>query len=200
VTGGIGVVALVTSTGGLEALSVILRGLPPDLPAPVVVQQHLGKNSVLPAILEQRLQRHVAWAQHGARLTSGAIVVCPPHMWLQVLPDATCALHESQLLAGALPHDALLRSLAESYGARALAVVLTGLGRDGAVGTAALRAAGGVVLAQSEETSEQSSMPRAAAKAGADMVLPLLEIADVVTELVRGVPGRRTGNSAVQGL
>src|SRR3712207_8556007 len=64
------------------------------------------------------------------------------------------------------PYTTLFRS--DSFAASALGVVLTGMGRDGAAGTAALRAAGGIVIAQDEETAEQSAMPRAAAEAGAD--------------------------------
>jgi two-component system chemotaxis response regulator CheB len=90
-------------------------------------------------------------------------------------------------------HDHLLRSLADAFGPRAVAVVLTGGGSDGAKGTTALVAAGGVVLAQSEDTADHPSMPHAAAAAGGDtLFVPLDEIADVVAGLVRDgtLPGQ----------
>jgi PAS domain-containing protein len=104
---------------------------------------------------------------------------------LEIFPDGTCTLHEA---GGALeyPHDALLTSVADSYGRRALGVVLSGFGRDGAAGVAALKAAGGISIAQSEETAEQAAMPERAADAGADVVLPLPDIAGVIADVVCG--------------
>ncbi|GII03572.1 chemotaxis protein CheB [Planobispora takensis] len=181
------VVAMVTSAGGLNALTTVLRDLPADLPAAVVVQQHLGSGHGLVPILERRTGRPVMWAVDGARLTPGVVVVCPPRMRLEVFPDGRCALIAS---GGALdyPHDALLRSLADAFGPRALAVVLTGMGRDGSAGTAAFKAADGIVFAQDEETAEFPAMPQAAAEAGADLVLPLHEIGGLVAEVVHGGP------------
>ena len=72
--------------------------------------------------------------------------------------------------------DVLLQSLAATLGSDAVAVVLTGMGRDGAEGTAAVRAAGGFTIAQDEATSAIYGMPRAAAERGVDRVLPLTEI------------------------
>ena len=182
------VVALVTSAGGLEALSVVLRDLPADLPVAILVQQHLGgQASVLPKILSRRTGRDVAWVVDGRPAAAGSVGVCPPRHQLEVLPDGTCALTELAP-SGNRPHDALLTSLADSLGPRAVAVVLTGSGSDGAAGVAAVKTAGGVVIAQSEDTAEYPSMPRAAAAAGADLVLPLHEIGGVVADVVRGGP------------
>ena len=73
------VVALVTSAGGLEALSAVLRSLPEDFPAAIVIAQHLGgQGSQLVGILERRLPLPVAWAREGAPLTAGAVTVAPP--------------------------------------------------------------------------------------------------------------------------
>ncbi|MGI5240928.1 chemotaxis protein CheB [Dactylosporangium sp. CA-139066] len=196
------VVALVASAGGLGALTTVLRGLPADLEAAVVVQQHLAaRSSALPQVLARRTGRAVAVAADGDRLTPGAVLVCPPRRHFEVLPDGTCALMPS---AGARerPHDALLVSLADSYGPRALAVVLTGMLNDGAAGTAALKAAGGMVIAQSEDTAEQPSMPRAAAEAGADLVLPLHEIGPAIASAVRGgrLPRASAEDAAVREL
>ncbi|HKU62887.1 MAG TPA: chemotaxis protein CheB [Gemmatimonadales bacterium] len=148
------VVALVTSAGGLEAVAAILRDLPEGFPASIIVSQHLGgQGSALVTILSRRTTLPVAWAATGARLTPGQVLVCPPRRQLEVLPDGTCVL-SGETTARDKPHDILLESIADSCGSRALAVVLTGMGRDAAVGAGAVKRAGGVVLVQSVETSE----------------------------------------------
>ena len=178
---------MVTSAGGLDALSAVLRELPEDFPAAVVVAQHLsGQGSRLVEILSRRVKLPVGWASDGRRIEAGQVSVCPPRSMLEVLPDGSCAMSPSGGSVGERPLDALLASVGDSYGGRGLGVVLTGMGRDGAAGTAALRAAGGVVIAQDEETAEQPSMPRAAAEAGADLLLPLYEIGHVIADVVRG--------------
>ncbi|MEV6304116.1 chemotaxis protein CheB [Actinoplanes sp. NPDC051861] len=186
---GFDVVAMVASAGGLDALTAVLRDLPAGLGAGVLVQQHLGgRASVLPEILRRRVGREVTWAVDGAALAvPGRITISPPRTWVEVMPDGTCGLH-TVAPTGGRPHDELLTSLADSFRERALAVVLSGAGTDGADGVAAMIAAGGVVIAQSEDTAEYPSMPRAAAGAGAHLVLPLHEIAVVVAAVVRGRP------------
>ncbi|MCW2651314.1 MAG: two-component system, chemotaxis family, protein-glutamate methylesterase/glutaminase [Mycobacterium sp.] len=184
------VVALIASAGGLDALSGVLGDLPIDFPAPIIVQQHLGRQtSILPTILARRSHHEVAWALDGEVLTPGRVAVCPARMQLHITPGGICSL--SPLAPTAFrTHDALLTSLADSYGARALAVVLSGSGTDGAAGTTALKNAGGTVIAQSEDTSEYASMPRAARVAGADLVLPLHEIGSAINRAVHGRPWR----------
>lgn len=185
---GIQLAVLLASAGGLEALSRVLRDLPPDFPAAVVVQQHLGgHDSLLPAILSRQAGRSVAWAQDGGVLTSGQVVVCPPGMLLQLTSDGRCQLqaipaHQTQIF------DVLLASIAGSYGPRSVAVVLSGSGHDGAAGTAAMKRAGAVVIAESPETAQYPSMPIAAARAGADLVLRIDEIGAVLAGIVRGAP------------
>ncbi|HEU4408202.1 MAG TPA: chemotaxis protein CheB [Polyangiaceae bacterium] len=198
------VVALVASAGGLDAVSAVLRGLPRDLPAAVLVVQHLGgAASALVEILSRRCALPVAWADEGAPLAPGRVLVCPSRKRLEALPDGTCALHDHARGARDYPLDAFLFSLADSFGPRALAVVLTGMGRDGAAGARAVKQAGGVVLVQSEDTAEQPAMPRAAVEAGgADLVLPLHAIGAVVAELVAGgrLPPPRSELEAVEAL
>jgi signal transduction histidine kinase/chemotaxis response regulator CheB len=186
---GVDIVALVSSAGGLDALSAVLQGVPKTLPAAVVVQVHLGgQGSELVPILRRRTGHDIEWAEDGMDLRPGRVLVTKGRRRLEVLPDGRCAVFPSQLAARERPHDALLTSLADSYGARGLAVVLSGMGNDGAAGARAMKAAGGIVIAQSEDTAEQPSMPRAAAGAGADLVLPLHEIAGVLADVVRGGP------------
>lgn len=182
------VVAVVTSAGGLDALSAVLADLPPDFAAAVLVGQHLGAESALADILARRVMLPVEWVREGAKLEPGRIYVGPPHMRLEVLPDRTCALAPFQReLLVEKPLDALLASVADSCGARGLAVVLTGMGRDGAAGARTLRTAGGAVIVQSTASAAYPEMPRAAAEAGAaDLVLPLADIGRAVVDLMAG--------------
>jgi two-component system chemotaxis response regulator CheB len=180
------VVALLASAGGLDALSIVLGDLPMDFPAAVVVQQHLGGNtSVLPTILGRRTRLRVGWARDGQMLTPGHVSVCPPGVNMELMPDGSCRLRRVEV-PGERRCDVLLASIASSYGARGLAVVLSGSGRDGAEGTAAMKRAGALVIAQSPDTAAYPSMPIAAAQAGASPVLPTYEIGRVLIDMVEG--------------
>jgi two-component system chemotaxis response regulator CheB len=190
---GVALVVLLASAGGLEPLSTVLRGLPLDLPAAVVVQQHLGgHHSLLTTILQRQTGRAIGWAQDGMVLRPGQVVVCPPAILLQIDSDGRCRLQNAQRHQ-TLVFDVLLASVAASYGPRSVAVVLSGSGHDGAAGTVAMKLAGAVVIAQSPETAQYPSMPIAAARAGADLVLDVAEIAGVLTGIVGGaaLPPRR---------
>jgi two-component system, chemotaxis family, protein-glutamate methylesterase/glutaminase len=181
-------VVLLASAGGLNALSIVLRDLPTDLPVAVVVHQHLGgHSSVLPTILGRTTPHRVSWARDGQAVMPGRVVVCPPETNLELMPDGCCRLREPEA-PGERRFDVLLASVAGSYGARGLAVVLSGSGHDGARGTVAMKRAGAIVIAQSPDTAEYPSMPIAAAQAGADLVLPINEIGRVVADIIAGVP------------
>lgn len=181
-------VVIVASAGGLDAISAVLRELPATLPAAVLVGQHLGaKGSALVDILARRSALPVRWIDDGARLQPGHVYTCPPRSGVEVLPDGTCSLVPQDRRLRPKMLDSLLEAVADSYGPRALAVVLTGMGRDGARGALALKQAGGTVLVQSADTAEQPSMPRAAVDVGAaDLVLPLHAIGQVVATVMAG--------------
>lgn len=193
---GIEVVALLASAGGLDALSIVLTDLPAEFPAAIVVMQHLGgQTSVLPTILERRSGLPVCWAHNGQWLTPGRVFVCPPGVDMELMPDGSCRLRSIRL-PGERRGDVLLTSLASSYAARGLAVVLSGSGRDGAEGTAEMRQAGALVIAQSPDTAAYPSMPIAAAAAGAALVLPVDEIGLVLTDIAAGAPLLRPQSEA----
>ena len=181
-------VVLLASAGGLDPLSTVLRDLPTEFPAAIVVQQHLGGHtSVLPEILGRQSARWVSWAQDGRAVAPGQVTVCPPGIQLELTPDGCCHLRQMEAL-GERRFDVLLASVASSYGARSVAVMLSGSGRDGAAGTVAMKRAGAIVIAQSPDTAEYRSMPIAAARAGADLVLPIDEIGRVLADIVEGAP------------
>ncbi len=183
------VVAVVGSTGGVDSLAAVLRSLPPDFPAPVIVLQHLSdQGRALASILRRRIRLPVGWAAEGQQLAPGDVVLCPPASGLVVLPDGTLSIVPS-MRPQDRPCDVLLESLAETHGGRTLAVVLAGSGRDGAAGARAVKAAGGTVVAQGE------AVPTAAVAAGAvDLVLALDEIGPLLVDLVGG-GGRRPESS-----
>jgi two-component system chemotaxis response regulator CheB len=181
------VVALGASAGGLEALHAVLAALPADLPAAVLIVQHLDPHhiSLLPEILGRRTPLAVKKAEDGDALRAGTVYVAPPDRHLLVCADATLALSADPVVHHVRPSaDRLFESLATNLGDRAVAVVLTGTGQDGAAGLAAVKAAGGRTIAQDPETASYPNMPRAAIRTNfVDDVLPLDQIAGKLIEL-----------------
>jgi two-component system chemotaxis response regulator CheB len=158
------VVALVCSAGGLDALTRVLAPLPSDFPAAVLVLQHIdpGAHSALPSILARRTALAVADVTEGAALTPGLALVAPPGRHTLVTSQGTVALIESGPRPPYRPSaDLLLTSLALGVGNRAVAVVLSGHGIDGATGATAVHHFGGLVIASDEASSTEFSMPSA---------------------------------------
>lgn len=180
------VVAVCASTGGPAALRTVLDRLPGDYPLPVLVVQHMtqGFTKSFATWLDETVPVPVRLAVDGDRLAPG-VWVAPDDSHL--LLDGAMRMRLDRK-APANPHrpsaDALLESVASSAGSGATAVVLTGMGHDGGRGTALVGAAGGLAIAQDEATSAIYGMPRAAKEAGADLVLPLDQIGDVLAALV----------------
>jgi two-component system, chemotaxis family, protein-glutamate methylesterase/glutaminase len=181
------VIGVAASAGGLQALSVVLGALPARLPAALVVVQHLDPHhpSLLAEILARRTRILVKPAVDGEPLQPGVIYVAPPDRHVLVNPGSLSLTH-TQLVHFVRPSaDLLFESLAASYGPRALAVVLTGSGSDGAMGIQAINKMGGTVLVQDEASSEFFGLPSAAIQTGcADHVLPLAEIGPALVALV----------------
>jgi two-component system chemotaxis response regulator CheB len=183
-SGGVGIVA---STGGPPALAEILSRLPPDFPLPIVVVQHLapGFGASLVTWLRGVAKLDVAIAERGQTIEGGTIYIAPEGA------HATIATGDKIVLDSVRPdHDGhrpsgtvLLKSMATTWGKRAIGVVLTGMGADGATGLLAIRRAGGQTIAQDEVSSTVYGMPRVAFELGAaDRVLSPPQIA---AELVR---------------
>lgn len=158
------VVALVGSTGGLAAVGQVLAAVPADLPAAVIVLIHQAPDrvSMLAELLSRPSQMDVRAAQDGGALTRGQVLVIPSGRHMLVTPRQTTAL----VVSGAFPPsrpsaDLLLATLATACGPRAVAVVLSGNGHDGATGASAVHALGGTVIASDEASSEVFAMPAA---------------------------------------
>jgi two-component system chemotaxis response regulator CheB len=182
------VIAIVTSAGGLAAVSRLLGSLPPTLPACVLLVQHLQESrpSHLPEILRLHTGLAVEQARQGGRLEVGTVYVAPPGVHLMVGLDRRIELSHLPPLHYCRPSgDRLFTSVGRSFGRAAIAVVLTGTGCDGADGAQDLRRFGGTVIVQDEPSSQFPGMPHAAVRAGTvDRVLPLNAIAPALEELV----------------
>lgn len=163
------VVGVAASTGGPAAVYRLLELLPPRLTVPVLVVQHMadGFTPGLTKWLAGGTDLAVKLAEHGETLAGGTVYVAPDRCHLRVGARDRVELSDAPPVAGFRPSASVLfTSLAASYGARASAVVLTGMGSDGLEGARALRSAGGSVLAQDAESSAVFGMPRAIAEAG----------------------------------
>lgn len=182
--GPVQVVVIGVSTGGPDALHRLVGALPADLPVPLLVVQHMPP--LFTRLLAGRLDRAsalaVSEAQDGSVLRPGHVYVAPGnrHLGLAREGEHLCvALNDSPPENSCRPAaDVLFRAAASAYGAGVLAVVLTGMGRDGLRGCEAVRAAGGQVVVQDPATAVIGSMPAAVAGAGlAQAVLPLDDLA-----------------------
>ncbi len=186
------IVALAASAGGLTALIEVLAKLPADFRAAIVVVQHLDPRhpSLMAEILSRRTPLKVVQAQEGHELTPGTVYIAPPNNHLLVNGDGTASLSQSEMVHFLRPSaDLLFESVAASYKERAIAVVLSGTGSDGAMGVDAINKMGGTVIVQDDKSAEFPGMPSAAIKTGnVDFILPLAEISSALITLVMSHP------------
>jgi two-component system chemotaxis response regulator CheB len=189
--------AIGASTGGVHALATFFSHLPQRIGIPILVTQHLPP-TFIPYFARQLKTvsgRDTLLATEGMPVEPDRIVIAPGDAHLAFRSEAgrlTVRLDDSPSASGCLPSvDPMFASLAEEIGDRALGVVLTGMGRDGAQGAARIVAAGGAILAQDEASSAVWGMPRAVAEAGlASAVLPPEEIAGLIGASLGAVPCR----------
>ena len=183
-------VAIAASAGGLTALIKVLSTLPPEFTAAIAIVQHLAPQhpSLMAEILSRRTAFTVKQAKEGDCLTPGTAYVAPPNHHLLVNGDGTLSLSQSELVNFLRPSaDLLFKSVAATYKDRAIALVLTGTGNDGAMGVEAIKKMGGIIIVQDAKTAEFSGMPSAAIQTGnVDFILPLDEISSTLVTLVMG--------------
>lgn len=172
-----------SSTGGPRALAEVVAGLPSELGCPAVIVQHLpaGFTSSLAARLDQLTELTVAEARAGEMLLNNRILIAPGDFHLRIVGHRV-ELEMSPRRHGVRPSvDITLETAVESYGPAVLTAILTGMGEDGCEGARAVKAAGGLVLAEHESTCVVYGMPRAVVEAGlADQVVPLDEMAHAI--------------------
>src|SRR5262245_3900795 len=175
-----GAVAIVGSAGGIPALIDLLRELPRSFGLPVFVTQHLRRGpSVLPQILAWRSVLTVGWAAEGEEPKCGHVHVAPPGTCLKVAANGLAVRDLPPASASWLGAcDQLIDSVAAVYGPRCVAIVLSGMMPAGIRGLRAVRARGGITMAQKGASSMYFDMPHAAVDLGkADIVLTPLRLA-----------------------
>jgi two-component system chemotaxis response regulator CheB len=166
------VIAIGVSTGGPHALQYMLSQLPADFPGAIVIVQHMpeGFTEMFARRLDECCTIGVKEAQSGDLLLAGRALVCPANRHLKVkrLPlGDVVVLSDDPRENGHRPSvDVLFRSLAEEFGPRGVAILMTGMGEDGAAGMGLVKQAGGLTVAQNEESCVVYGMPRAAVERG----------------------------------
>jgi two-component system chemotaxis response regulator CheB len=166
------VVAIGVSTGGPQSLQYVLSQLPGDFPGTILVVQHMpeGFTEMFARRLDESCAIQVKEAQSGDLLLAGRALICPGtrHLKVKRLPLGDVAvLSDDPRVNGHRPSvDVLFRSLAEEFGPKGVAVLMTGMGEDGAQGMGTVRAAGGMTIAQSEDSCVVYGMPKAAIDRG----------------------------------
>jgi two-component system, chemotaxis family, protein-glutamate methylesterase/glutaminase len=178
------IIAIGISTGGPNALQYVLSQIPGDFPASIVIVQHMpeGFTDMFARRLDECCALEVQEAKSGDLLLAGRVLICPGnrHMMVRRMPRGEMAvLSDGPTINGHRPSvDVLFHSVAQEFAMTAVGVLMTGMGDDGAEGLGAIKAAGGVTLAQSEDTCVVGGMPRAAILKGyANKVMPLDAIA-----------------------
>ena len=174
------IVAIGISTGGPNALQYVLSQIPADFAASTLIVQHMpeGFTEMFARRLDECCALDVREARSGDLLVAGRVLICPGnrHMMVRRMPRGDMVvLSDGPPMNGHRPSaDVLFHSVAQEFGLTAIGVIMTGMGDDGAEGLGAIKAAGGMTVAQSEDTCVVSGMPRAAiAKGYANKIVSL---------------------------
>ncbi len=185
------------STGGPSAVREVMTSLPPDFGLPIVIVQHMpaGFTRSFAQRLDALGPLRVDEAEPGMRLEPGRALLAPGGQHLQFDASRRAVLTETPPEEGVRPAvNVTMESIAHLPGANPIAVVLTGMGRDGRRGAELIRAAGGTVIVEDESTCVVYGMPRAIADAGlADEILPRDRIATAIVRHATARPAARVG-------
>jgi two-component system chemotaxis response regulator CheB len=176
------------STGGPRVVNDVLAALPGDLPAAVLVVQHIaqGFSAGMAEWLANASRLPVLLAHEGQAIRVGEVLIAPDARDLLITRERTVHLSENPLLIQRPSIDISMQAAAEVFGPRAIGVLLTGMGRDGAYGMLTIKRSNGYTIAQDEATSTIFGMPRAAIQLGAAReVLPAARIAARLVELIK---------------
>ncbi len=183
------IVAIVASTGGPQALLKILQRLPEDFPCGIVIVQHIT-SGFLPGLVDwlaKECKIRVKIGEDSEEIQPGVAYIAPDNFHMRVKEGGKIALSDEPANNGHRPSgDILLESAAKTYGKGCVAAILTGMGRDGAMGMKAVKQSQGMTVAQNEKSCVVFGMPNAAIEMKAvDKVLPLEKIAEEIALTVR---------------
>lgn len=180
-------VGIASSTGGPSALASILKKLPVDFPVPILAVHHITSGFVIGLVewLDNLTPLEVALAGHGDIPRPGTVLLAPDDYHMRVSMGGVIELSKAPPCNGLRPSaDYLFHSLADAYGYRAMAIMLTGIGDDGVAGLVALHQAGGLTVAQDERSCVVYGMPQGVIDRNAvDRVLTLDQIAMLLNQL-----------------
>ena len=184
------IVVIGVSTGGPQALKQLVPSLPADFPVPIAMVMHmpLGYTEMYARKLDEMAPLTVVEAQDGTPVAGGTVLLAPAGRHLKFRRDGQVRAH-LDVLPLDTPHrpsvDALFHSAADVFGARVLGVVMTGMGSDGRDGAAWIKARGGCILTEAEESCVVYGMPRSVVEAGlSDAQVPLDQLAQAIMERV----------------
>jgi two-component system chemotaxis response regulator CheB len=184
-------IGIASSTGGPGALATAFKSLPADFPLPILVVQHVtrGFTTGLADWLNGETALQVGLAGHGETPRSGTILLAPDDYHMRVNGRGVVELSKEPPYKGLRPAaNYLFHSMARAYGPRAMGIIMTGMGDDGAEGIEALHKSGGITIAQDEKSSVVYGMPREAVLRNAvDQVLSLNQIAAALDSLAKKV-------------
>lgn len=182
------VVGIGASAGGLEALEQFFDHVPEDSRLCFVVVQHLSPDfkSMMDELLARRTKIPIVRVEDGIELRPNTIFLMPPRKEMIQSAGRLFLTDKDPSQGFALPIDRYLRSLAQDFGSRSIGVILSGTGSDGSRGIREIHDAGGLVVAQSEESAKFDGMPRSARETGlVDLVLPPADMPDAIVKLAR---------------
>ncbi len=194
-----------SSTGGPNALNELFSGLRSDLDVPILIAQHMPP--MFTKLLAERLNKKCGYevkeAAHGDRVMAGHVYVAPGDWHMRIIRrgvEVVIDLKQDEPVNSCRPAvDPMFSSAVKVYGGGLLAVILTGMGHDGAAGCVEVAKAGGQIVVQDEESSVVWGMPGAVAETGlADRILPLLKIADEVGLRIKSKPKASVGNGGAR--
>jgi two-component system, chemotaxis family, protein-glutamate methylesterase/glutaminase len=189
-TGRVQMVVLGVSTGGPQGLKVVIPALPPDFPVPIAIVLHMpvGYTELYAQKLDEMSALHVVEAREGDEVVAGCVFIAPAgrHLTFHRAADGRVRTHLDVQPMGSLHRpsvDELFKSAAEVFRGRVLGVVMTGMGSDGREGAGWIKAQGGVVLTEAEESCVVFGMPRAVVEAGlSDASVSLSGLAPAILE------------------
>ncbi|MBK5240371.1 MAG: chemotaxis response regulator protein-glutamate methylesterase [Clostridium sp.] len=183
-------IVIAASTGGPKALYKVITELPKNLGVPVLVVQHMptGFTKAFAQRLNVNSEIMVVEAQDGDTVEKNVVYIAPGGFHMEIGIDKRIHLNTEPTLWGVRPcADKLFLSATKVYGPRLLSVILTGMGRDGANGTVAIKDNGGITIAEHKSTCIIYGMPKAAFETGkVDEIIPLSDIAERISEILAG--------------
>lgn len=184
-------VVIGASTGGPKALQEVLTKFPANLGVPVFVVQHMpeGFTKVFSERLDKACNMKVVEAAEGMKISNDTIYIAKGGQHMTVASNNAIHLNDEPPIWGVRPAvDKLFNSAVKIYKSNLISVILTGMGRDGADGTANIKDNGGITISEDKSTCTIYGMPKAAFKTGkVDLVVPLNEIAQSIIRIIKGV-------------